>query len=227
MKRAIAAAWAGVVVAALAGVSVAAPLPAGGTLSPVPSERSPYAGGAERPVALLDVVPAAPGGFVGRVRSVVVPDDRSNPFGGLTFTYSVYNDSPAGGPAVTRLVVPGFAGAQADVSELTRATVVPFAAVRSAGGDEVAFDYAAAPLGPGLIVPRAASDNLVVQTGAADFRQATAVLYGGDVVLGTASVYVPVPEPASAALLSAGGLLALRRRRRAARNSCGTRPLPA
>lgn len=215
MNRKIPVALAFLMIAVVDGASRAAPLPAGGALEPVPEEGSPYSGSnTNRPELVSAVVPKSPGGYSGSVRSVVVTNDASSPLDGLTFSYWVTSTIGSSSPGVTRVAVPGYEGFATDVSHLQRSDVIPVSADRSADGEVIGFNFAASPAGNGLIVPGTNTQNLLVQTDATEFRQATASLYAGATLLGTATVYVPVPEPMSHGVLLTAAALLLRRRAR-------------
>lgn len=198
----------------LAAPSLAAPLPSGSALVPVPSAAEPVSG------TVLDTLAspfAVPGSFAGTLTTTVIQGDTSNPFGGLTFVYEFNNTS--GPNSIGRLSIDRYLGVLADVSFDSGSTgVAPALADRNPYGDVIGFSFfplaqVLDPLGEtGFLTPGSHTRRLVVQTNAPDYRDAVGSLIDGGVT--QAATFAPVPEPATAALaLAACGLLVAIRRR--------------
>lgn len=150
------------------------------------------------------------GTFSGTLTSQVISGDPSNPYGGLTFIYTVANDATSA-DAVGRLTINGFAGFQTDVSYQTpTAAQLPTTIDRSVSGNVIGFHFVGAPFGQGAIQPGASSAVLVVQTNATTYARTIASVINGTVDM--VDSYAPTPEPATLALLTIGlGLLCRRR----------------
>ena len=146
----------------------------------------------------------------GSLTSTVIAGDITNPFGGLTFTYQLFN-SVAGVDSMGRLTVNGWDALPTDVShQIPLAGLAPFAATRDANGNVVGFNFFGPELMPGMT-----SAVLVVQTSLPTFTDSFASVINGSVV-SPIYTFAPVPEPTTIALVGLGlvGVLALRRRRR-------------
>ena len=156
-------------------------------------------------------VPFASATFSGTLTSTVIFGDTNNPWGGLTFTYLLADD-PGSATEIGRLTTNGFAGFQTDVSYQLGNGVAPALTDRSIGlGDVVGFSFLGAPVGPGNLLPGQFSELMVVQTASSTFAQSFSSVIDGGVV--SVPSFAPVPEPATLALLSLGGLALIRRRR--------------
>ena len=148
--------------------------------------------------------------FSGTLTSSVITGDTSNPYGGLTFTYLLSNDSISP-DAIERITVNSFAGFQTDVSFLSPGPgVQPTVSDRSASGNTMGFSFVGPPLSVlGTVSPGQSGALLVVQTDATYYAMTTAQVIDGSVA--TVASYGPVmliPEP-STLVLAGCGLLAI------------------
>lgn len=150
--------------------------------------------------------------IAGTVTSSVYSGDPSNPYGGLTFTYSLTMSGPPGTiDAVSELTAGGYGGFLTDVSyNLSAGEVAPSNFSRSsAPGDVLQFFFS----NNGGIALGETSALIVVQTDASNFQEAG---NGGviDSVPSNVGLLTPVPEPAIGSLLGAAlSLLFVFRRR--------------
>jgi hypothetical protein len=195
--------------AVLVGSSSAAVLTAGQTAFAV-SEVNPVGGS----VLQTLVTPFATANYTGFLTSSAITGDTSNPFGGLTFTYSLSNDAGSAN-AITRLTVNGYQGYATDMSyQLGTGTVAPTINDRDASGGVVGFAFMGQPIGVGVLAAGTTSETLVVQTNALDRTIRIANVSNGAVspvnALGPAGGITP--EPASLAALAGLGLVFRRRR---------------
>jgi hypothetical protein len=193
----------------VAGSSSAAVLTAGQTALAV-SEVNPVGGS----VLETLVMPFATANYTGFLTSRAISGDTSNPYGGLTFTYSVSNDVGSAN-AITRLTMNGFTAYATDVSyQLGTGNVAPTVNDRDASGGVVGFSFLGQPLGVGVVSAGLTSETLVIQTNALDRTFRIANVSNGAVspvnILGPAGGITP--EPTSLAALAGMGLV-LRRRR--------------
>jgi hypothetical protein len=144
----------------------------------------------------------------GNILSLVYQGDPSNPYGGLTFTYSVALN-PSSLDSLSELTVGSYAGFSTDVSYNSSGGAAPSNFSRTSGsGDTLHFFFSNSN---GGILPGQPGDTIVVQTGASNFQTAM----GGviDSIPANVSVLAPVPEPAIGSLLVTGlGMLFFRRR---------------
>ena len=195
-------------VAGLSQSAEAALLAPGATLYPAPGEANPVGG-----TTLATVTsPFVASTFSGTLVTSVISGDTSNPFGGLTFTYRLTNNSSST-TDINRLTVTDFGGFQTDASHLVGALLAPTLIDRGVGaGNEVGFSFHGQPVGPSALTPGLGSGTLVIQTNATLFAPSLANVINGSVA-SVPSLGPAVPEPGSLALVGAVGLLAMRRRR--------------
>jgi len=149
---------------------------------------------------------AAPPTFGGTMGSWVDATNPNNPFGGLTFVYQFFNNwSSADG--IHRLTVDGFDGFKTAVAYSTYWTGDAVDGInRSGSGDNIGVSWLDG-VAPGSF------GNLMVYTDATQYGMHTAFLQDGSQV--TVSVFAPIPEPETYAMLIAGlGLMGFVVRRR-------------
>jgi hypothetical protein len=165
----------------------------------VPSEANPVGGDVLSTLTAPFSMPT----YTGTVKSTVLRNDSSNPFGldRLTFVYELTNDSTSTS-ALSRLTIDGFASLSTDVSrpEVSIPAVAPALMDRSVGaGDVIGFSFFDSPLGSGKIVPGTASVQLVIQTNALAYGASQASVINGETTMAEALGPV-VPEPGAAVL---------------------------
>jgi hypothetical protein len=152
--------------------------------------------------------PFSVGTLSGTLISDVYSASSSNPFGGLTFTYSL-SVNPSSADSSSELTVGSFRGFATDVSyQLSDSQVAPAFFSRNGLGDTFRSTWL-----PNTINPGQMGALVVVQTDATAFGATTAGIIDS-MTVNVASL-APVPEPgmASVLLVGAGTLLALRRKR--------------
>ena len=150
--------------------------------------------------------------LLGTLTSKVISGDTSNPYGGLTFLYLVTVDG-ASPQVASRLTVSSFGGFATDVSydttisQTTVGTIVnPTSFGRSADGQVLRFSFDNPNIGDAQ-----GSALMVVQTDARFYGNGTTAVIDGSSA--NVSSLVPVPEPATGALLLlATAAFALRRK---------------
>jgi len=148
--------------------------------------------------------------FTGSIESEVIADANT---GDNDFVYLVSNNTLSP-DSIDRLSLDSFAGFTTDVGYVSGGTDPVFAS-RSIDGSIVGFNFDGNEIQPG-----ASSDLLIVKTNSTSWVEGDgSVIDGGtgnaQVTVPTFSVNNGVPEPTTAALISAGsGLLMVRRRRR-------------
>lgn len=196
--------------------AIAAPLPPGSVLFGPSTETDPTGGSS---VATLSAPFTVAGAFSGTLTTDVISGDTSNPFGGLTFVYTITNDGVAGPNSIGRLSLSEFAAFSADGSyqiPLAVGAVAPASIDRNPSGDVVGFNFVPVASDPatGFLAPGATSAKIVIQTDATAYVTGAfaSVIDGG---VGTVSAIVPVPEPSTVVLSLvglAGAALFARRR---------------
>jgi hypothetical protein len=194
--------------------AIAAPLPLGGLLFPVPQEAQPTGG----VVIASTVQPIVAPTYTASLVTTVIQGDTSNPFGGLTFTYELQN--VMGTESINRMSILGYDNIMVDASyRLPAVGAVPPAFYdRELPGDALGISFASPPVGPGPVEPGQSSATLVFQTNATTAVPSPAFFIDG----GTTGVVTlaPIPEPATVTLCGLGAFgLALVYRRRASRAS--------
>lgn len=153
--------------------------------------------------------------FTGTLVSEVWSGDTSNPFGGLTFTYLLGNDSSSL-DAIGRLTLSSFSNYQTDVSFFTNAPgsgVIPLNAVRSAGGDQIDFNLLSPSFQHNLL-PGQSTMLLVLQTSSQVYDIGNASIINSAVANAVALVpttAIPEPGTLSLAVLAAVALAAQRK----------------
>jgi len=197
-----------IAVLALAAPALAAPLPPGGTLFLAPGEPEPLGGS----IVASMTLPFSTVFYTGTLTSTVIAGDVTNPYGGLTFIYTLHNDDTSA-HALARLTVNGYAGFQTDASYSSISPgIIPLFIDRQINGDSIGFSFSNA-LQHTLISPGGNSTVLIVQTNAPAFvRNVASVIDGAVTQVDTFAPAVPTP---GATALAGLGLLAATRRRRA------------
>jgi hypothetical protein len=194
--------------------AIAAPLPIGGLLFPVPQEAQPTGG----VVIASTVQPIVAPTYTASLVTTVIQGDTTNPFGGLTFTYEL--QGVTGTESINRLSILGYDNILVDASyRLPAAGAVPPAFYdRETPGDALGISFASPPVGPGPVEPGQSSATMVFQTNATTAVPSPAFLIDG-ATTGVITL-APIPEPATITLCGLGAVaLALAYRRFRARKS--------
>ncbi|MEX2139567.1 MAG: Ig-like domain-containing protein [Pirellulales bacterium] len=110
--------------------------------------------------------------FTGFLTSSVIEGDKSNPLGGLTFTYQLANDSTSRSP-LNRIALSSFANFPTDVSRQLAGS--PPSQADRINVDTVGFSFQSGTA-QGPLLPGAQSSLLVIQTSAASFNSSPAVV---------------------------------------------------
>lgn len=144
----------------------------------------------------------------GTVVSQVISGDSSNPYGGLTFTYSLSMNTFSSDSA-SEITIGSFGGTLDDVSyDLTGSEVAPSNFTRSSTGNGSTIRFLFA--NGGGLMPGQTGALVVVQTSATAFGPAVGGVIDSQTV--NISTLAPVPEPAIASLFVALGAVAIWRR---------------
>lgn len=155
-------------------------------------------------------VPFASPNFAGTLVSTVWSHDVSNPFGGLTFTYQVFNDGLDGQGSSTshqfnhgsdtldRLTFSSYLGFLTDVN-CSGVGIVPFNAVRNGSGSQISFNFRDPPE-QSTLTPGHRSPLLIIQTDSAFWQNSIAMVVNANTVNVATFAPAAVPEPASATL---------------------------
>jgi hypothetical protein len=196
------------VVAALFAITAqAAPLPPGSlvtTPTGLPTQNAPTGG-----VKIVDnfesaFVSQGSGAYSGKLVTNVISGDTSNPLGGLTFTYELFNDQSST-HSLNRFTVNGWDSLNLDVVSGLPApagAVIPAFADREASGTSIGFSFVRAPIGPGALAPGQRSTTMVVYTNANVFVPTNAYVLDG--FPANMLTFAPVPEPSTMVLAGAG-----------------------
>ena len=164
----------------------------GTAISPLSPEAEP-AVGSVLVVSLSAPVTAL--SFTGTLVSSVYSSDSSNPWGGLTFTYQLYNNGP---DTVERLTLSSFAGFLTDVS-YNGSGIVPLNAVRTAAGNQISFNFRT-PDEQGTLTPGASSSLLIIQTDSSRYQNSIAGVINSSTANSATFAPAAVPEPATVTL---------------------------
>jgi hypothetical protein len=161
---------------------------------------------------------SVPGKYSGSLTSQVISGDPSNPYGGLTFTYSL-TSNPGSVNVLTALTVNGYASSLTDVSY--RLPGVGPTNIDRLTADVIGFRFMPTVFipgfglyGNGVITGGTTSALMVVQSNLKAYTTTTAQVIDGAVTSVTS--FAPVPEPATFVLAGLGaiGALGLAARRR-------------
>jgi hypothetical protein len=197
---------------AIAGISsfASAALIGPGQTALAVNENNPVGGS----VVVSNTQPFATANYTGLLTSTVISGDTTNPYGGMTFVYTLQNDLNSAN-AITRLTINGFNAYLTDMSyKLGTGTTAPTVNDRDATGGVVGFSFLGTPIGVGVLAAGTSTEQLVVQTNATGYINRIANVSNGAVsavnAIGPSGAITP--EPASLAALAGLGLV-LRRRR--------------
>jgi hypothetical protein len=154
------------------------------------------------------------GSFSGTLTSKVWADDDSNPWGGLTFTYKLFNASSCL-ESLGLFALRGFADSLVDVN-YSGSGIAPRTVSRSVSGSEIAFGFLTRH-GAETLLSGDTSAWLVIQTSCNTWGVNQLVGMDAEMVAATTFAPVAVPEPAAVTLLGLAfaAPLALRKRQRA------------
>jgi hypothetical protein len=149
--------------------------------------------------------------FTGTLTSKVWADDESNPWGGLTFTYKLANNSDCL-ESLGLFALRGFDGLLTDVN-YSGPGIAPRSVDRSVDGNQITFGFFDRHGGETLL-PGDTSAWLVIQTGCTSWGLNQLVGLDALEVIAPAFTPTAVPEPNITALIIASGLLFLSRKSR-------------
>jgi hypothetical protein len=160
---------------------IAADLPPGTSLYPVPAGTAP--GG----TTLAGGVPASfsSGAFSGTLTSTVFQNDPTNTLGGLTFEYVLQDLAASPGP-IQGIYLGSFAGLTVDVDYVTGTNSVSPAYVSrtDSGGSSISAFFAGPPLGAGPLSPGESSE-LVIYTNSHVYAASLATITDGGAQVAT------------------------------------------
>ncbi len=142
--------------------------------------------------------------FTGTLTSKVWEDDESNPWGGLTFTYKLANNSDCR-ESLGLFTLRGFEDLSTDVN-YSGSGIAPRTVSRSADGNQITFGFFDRH-GDETLFPGDASAWLVIQTGCTSWGLNQLVGLDALEVIGPAFTPVAVPEPTATALVIASSLV--------------------
>lgn len=200
-------------VAVLGPAVFAAPLPASSSIFAA-AEPDPIGGTAFTSFSF----PFVAATFSGTLTFSVIDNDTTNPYGGLTFVYQLFNDSSSSGQ-IERIALNGFAGASVDSSYQAFTGLAPTLNDRDVVGDVIGISFLGAPVGAGALSPGMSSAVFVLQTDAPLFSLFIASVIDGSVatVPTIGPAYFAGPEPSTIALaaMALGSLAFVARPRRA------------
>lgn len=154
-----------------------------------------------------------PGKFSGTLLSEVYQGDTSNPYGGLTFVYTLSNTSvlPESNP-ITAVTINGYTGSLTDVSYNTPGHAPT--SIDRLTPDTVGFRFPE-PLfipgfgffGAGTLLPGMTSASLIVQSDLPSYTTNVAQVIDG-AVINVAALVPVIPEPSTLVLAGLGVALA-------------------
>jgi hypothetical protein len=190
-------------------LAMAAPILPGGVQAPAVPEPDPVNATL---VQTTGPVAFASPTYSGTLTSSVFANDASNPFGpnGLTFTYQLVNNPGQTNDSIGRMTIASFLGFNTDASfnpTLPVGGVAPSSIDRSNSGAVMGFSWLTG------LDPNSASAVLVVQTNSTQFNPTFASIIDGTTTQVASLAPLPIPEPASLAVLGLGALAVVRRRR--------------
>lgn len=144
--------------------------------------------------------------FTGTLTSKVWENDESNPWGGLTFTYKLANNSDCR-ESLGLFALRGFSESLTDVN-YSGSGIAPRTATRSSNGNQITFGFFNRH-GDETLLPGDTSAWLVIQTCCTSWGLNQLVGLDSLEVIAPAFTPLAVPEPTSAAQIIAGGLVCL------------------
>jgi hypothetical protein len=193
----------------------ATPLPANGSVSPIPVYGSTFTSWTSvSPGFMTSTFSAAT--FSGEIRSQVFTGSPDNPYGAgaLTFVYILQNYAVSA-HSLGRFTVNGYTGVSvdsgADPATATPAFVDAFESNRTGDGESVGWTFLDLPPGYTELAPGTSSRLFVLHTNATAYAVNNVSVIDGDIA--SALAYAPVPAPGAGALLALGAAAAFRRRR--------------
>ena len=147
--------------------------------------------------------------FTGTLTSKVWENDESNPWGGLTFTYKLANNSDCR-ESLGLFALRGFEDLLTDVN-YSGSGIAPRTVSRSTDGNQITFGFFNRQ-GDETLLPGGTSAWLVIQTGCTSWGLNQLVRLDSLEVVAPAFTPVAVPEPTLATFLCLSAFVAVARR---------------
>jgi hypothetical protein len=144
--------------------------------------------------------------FTGTLTSKVWSDDKSNPWGGITFTYKLANTSDCT-ESLGLFALRGFSESLTDVN-YSGSGIAPRTVSRSADASQITFGFFTRQ-GDETLLPGDTSAWLVIQTGCTSWGLNQLVGLDSLEVIAPAFTPTAAPEPTAAAIIILGGLVCL------------------
>jgi hypothetical protein len=157
------------------------------------------------------------GAFSGDLTTEVYSGNSGNPYGGLTFVYTLSNDGASGPNSIGRMSLASFLGFSVGAAYEVDGGIAPASIDRNPSGDVIGFNFVPTPLdvNAGFMGPGLSSSKLIIHTDATAYTAAVASLIdGGVTTVPTVGPVVPEPSTVVLALGAIASLGALRLRRR-------------
>lgn len=149
--------------------------------------------------------------FTGTLTSKVWADDKSNPWGGITFTYKLANNSDCR-ESLGLFALRGFSESLADVN-YSGSGIAPRTVSRSADANKITFGFFNRH-GDETLLPGNTSAWLVIQTGCTSWGLNQLVGLDSAEVIAPAFTPVAAPEPTLATFLCLSVVITLARRKK-------------
>lgn len=145
-------------------------------------------------------------GFSARIYASAVEKDSTNPLGGLTFIYRIYN-LPESSLDVDQMSIVGLGKLDLNVRHYSddRTVIMPATVSRNPNGSRVRFAFHEIPMQftTGAIEPGELTPFLVLHTSATHYaRSGTLSLRNESGGTASTSIFVPIPEPSTIALVA-------------------------